>query len=79
MPAAVATRAEHVVEGQAGVVEHRRDERDAVDREQEWLDPDQVGRDREQQGAFRERLAHEPEMELFEIPKPAVDQPRRAG
>ena len=78
VPAAVVTRTEDVVQGQPGVVERLRRERDAVDREQQRLDPDEVWRERQQARPLGERLAHEPEPELLEVAQTAVDEPRRA-
>ena len=45
MPAAVVARPEHVVQGQAGVVERLGQERDAVDREEQRLEADEVRRE----------------------------------
>ena len=75
MPAAVASSTEDVVEGQPGVVERLRQVRDAIDREQQRLDPDEMRRQRQQPGALGERLANEPEAELLEVAETAVDQP----
>ena len=78
MPAAVVPRTEDVVQGQAGVVERLRGERDPVDREQQRFQPDEVRREVEQPRPLGERLADQPEAELLEVAEAAVDQPRRA-
>jgi len=78
VPPTVVAGTEDVVQGQPGVVERLRCERDGVDREQQRLDPDQVRCQGQQAPPLGERLAHEPEAELLEISKAAMDQPRRA-
>ena len=78
MPAAVVACAEDVVQGQPGVVERLRQVRDAVDREEQRLEPDEMGREVEQARPLGERLADQPEPELLQVAQAAVDEPRRA-
>ena len=76
VPAAVVARTEDVVQRQTGVVERLGEVRQPVDREQEGLDPDEMGRERQQVRALVERLADKAESKLLQVPEPAVDQPR---
>ena len=59
MPAAVAPRPEDVVQRHPRLVEGPRDERAAVQREEERLDADEVRRQAQEPRPLRERLADE--------------------
>src|SRR5205823_14541296 len=74
--AAIPPRPEEVIEEYPRAVEALVEERDAVDREQERLEPDEVGGQAQESRALFQRLRDEPEMKLLEVPQPAVDEPR---
>ena len=78
MPATVMPRTEDVVEGQPDVVERLREVWDAVDREHQGLDPDEMGSERQEPRSLGQRFANQPEAELLQVPQAAMDEPRRA-
>ena len=45
-----------------------------IDRKKKWNRPGKVGRKLAKQSPFAPRFVHQPELELVEIPQPAVDQ-----
>jgi hypothetical protein len=67
-------RSEQVVQEDPAAVERLMDQRDAVDREQEGLQGDEMGGQPEQARALRESLVHEAEVELLQVAQAAVDE-----
>ena len=53
--------------------------RTAVNRNAQLERLDEMRREREQPLALAQRLVHEPELEMLEVPQPAMNQPRRSA
>ena len=75
VPSSIVSRAQDVVQRQAGVVEGLRAIRDPVDGKEQRLEADQVRREGQEPRPFGKGLTDEPETELLQVPKSAVDQP----
>jgi hypothetical protein len=76
MPPAVVSGAQHVVERQAGVVEDLAEVRHAADREEQWLQRDEMRRVPQEPAPFGERFSHEADLELLQVAQAAVDESR---
>src|SRR5690349_19032381 len=77
MPAAVMPRAEDVVEGQTGVIERLVQERDPVHREELRVEADEMRRIAEESSSLGECLPDKRQVDLLEVTKTTVDEPRR--